>query len=152
MSWQALLLKRQPLTLNRSLASLTPQLKPQMGRNNKPSTTPGEQYLLLPTPPSTLSIVDTHTHVAPTYEYYRGRYKQGKYTTVYDFVRSMYQGRNVESIVDVWCDAPVRKDWKEFADSALSHEDRQKVWGGTEYWFVLGACSNCSNEWLIELM
>lgn len=108
----------------------------------KKSTTPGEEYLLLPTPPSLLGIVDTHTHVASTYEYYRGRYKQGKYNTVHDFVRSMYEGRNVESIVDVWCEAPVRKQWKEFADSALNHEDRQRLWGGLEYWFVLGAYIN----------
>ncbi|KAF8811421.1 Metallo-dependent hydrolase [Phlegmacium glaucopus] len=104
----------------------------------KKSNTPGEEYLLLPTPPSTLGIVDTHTHVASTFEYYRGRYKQGKHTTVYDFVRTMYEGRNVESIVDVWCEAPVRKQWKEFADSALTHNDRQTLWGGLEYWFVIG--------------
>jgi len=140
------LLKRQPFrafdykrSLNRSIASLRPQLKRAMGK--KKSNTPGEEYLLLPSPPSTLGIVDTHTHVAFTFEYYRGRYKAGKHATVYDFVRTMYEGRNVESIVDVWCEAPVRKLWKEFADSALTHEDRQRVWGGIEYWFVIGVFS-----------
>ena len=128
--------------LNRTLASLTPlkslKYQPKRTMVKKKSTTPGEEYLLLPTPPSTLNIVDTHTHVAPTFEYYRGRYREGKYQTVYDFVRAMYEGRNVESIVDVWCDAPVKKQWKEFADSALVREDRQRYWGGLEYWFVLG--------------
>lgn len=99
----------------------------------KPSTPP-EENLLLPTPPSSLTIVDTHTHVAATFEYYRGRYKEGRYLDVYEFVKAMYANRNVEAVVDVWCEAPVRKLWKDFADSAL---DREK-WGGLEYWFVMG--------------
>ena len=61
---------------------------------------------------------------------------------LYDFVRTMYEGRNVESIVDVWCE-PVtpNKQWKEFADSWLKPEDGQRLvlWGlRFEYWFVLG--------------
>jgi TatD DNase family protein len=126
--------------LNRYLASLSHITSNQLNRpmaKKKPST-PGEEYLLLPTPPSNLSIVDTHTHVAATFEYYRNRYKQGKHQTVYDFVRTMYEGRNVESIVDVWCEAPVNKQWKEFADSALNPEDGQRLWGGLKYWFVMG--------------
>ena len=131
----------KPLNLNRYLASLTPlevnSQRPPMTK--KKSSTPGEEYLLLPTPPSTSNIVDTHTHVASTFTYYRTRYKQGKYQNVYDFVRTMYEGRNVESIVDVWCEAPVEKQWKELADSALNPEDRLRLWGGLEYWFVMGA-------------
>ncbi|KAF8968551.1 hypothetical protein BDZ97DRAFT_1915998 [Flammula alnicola] len=100
----------------------------------KKSSTPGEENLLLPTPPSTLPIVDTHTHVASTFDFYRGRYKEGKHVDVYDFVKTMYEGRNVEAIVDVWCDAPVHKIWKEFADAAMEKEK----WGGMEYWFVMG--------------
>ena len=119
--------------LYRSLASLAPRTM------KKKSNTPAEAYLLLPTPPSTLGIVDTHTHLGPTFEFYWTRYKERKHETVYDFVRAMCEGRNVESIVDVWCDAPVKKQWKEFADSALNYEDRQRLWGGLEYWFVLGA-------------
>ena len=128
----------KPLKLNRYLASLTHlnQLNRPMVKK-KPST-PGEEYLLLPSPPSNLNIVDTHTHVAATFENYRRRYKQGKYQTVYDFVRTMYEGRNVESIVDVWCEAPVNRQWKEFADSALNPEDVQRLWGGLKYWFVMG--------------
>ena len=128
-------------TGNRYLASLTHLTRHQPNRpmaKKKTSSTPGEEYLLLPTPPTTSAIVDTHTHVATTFEFYRGRYKQGKYQTVYDFVRTMYEGRNVESIVDVWCDAPVNKLWKEFADAALNLEDGQRLWGGLKYWFVMG--------------
>ena len=104
----------------------------------KKSNTPGEEHLLLPTPPSPLGIVDTHTHLVTTYSFYRQRYKEGKYENVFDFVKAMYEGRNVEAIVDVWCDAPVQKSWKTLADSALTPEDRQSLWGGIEYWFALG--------------
>ncbi|KAF8151344.1 hypothetical protein B0H34DRAFT_801104 [Crassisporium funariophilum] len=104
----------------------------------KKSRTPAEEYLLLPTPPSTLGIVDTHTHVASTFENYRQRYKEGQHATVYEFIRAMYANRQVEAIVDVWCEAPVQKIWKEFADSALKPEDRESIWGGLEYWFVMG--------------
>ncbi|PPQ86345.1 hypothetical protein CVT25_005598 [Psilocybe cyanescens] len=98
------------------------------------SSTPGEENLLLPIPPSTLPIVDTHTHMASTFDFYRGRYKEGKYQTVYEFVKAMYEGRNVEAVVDVWCEAPVNRTWREFADAAA---DKEK-WGGLEYWFVMG--------------
>ncbi|PPQ74819.1 hypothetical protein CVT26_005453 [Gymnopilus dilepis] len=108
--------------------------RPQNKMVKKKSTTPPESSLLLPTPPSSLPTVDTHTHVASTYEFYRGRYKEGKYTDVYEFVKEMYKGRNVEAVVDVWCEAPVRPLWKEFADAAMQKEK----WGGMEYWFVLG--------------
>ena len=123
---------------NRYLASLTHLNQVNRPMVKKKSNTPGEGYLLLPTPPSNLSIVDTHTHVISTFDYYRSRYKQGKHQTVYDFVRTMYEGRNVESIVDVWCEAPVNKQWKELADSALIPEDEQRLWGGLKYWFVMG--------------
>lgn len=42
--------------------------------------------------------------------------------------------------MDVWCDAPVKSLWKEYADSALSEEDRREKWGGVGYWFALGMC------------
>jgi hypothetical protein len=103
----------------------------------KKSSTPAEEHLLLPAPPSTLPIVDTHTHVASTYEYYRGRYKEGKHTDVYAFVRAMYEGRGVEKVVDVWCEAPVRGLWREFADA------EKEKWGGMEYFFVMGAWNLC---------
>ncbi|KAL0576773.1 hypothetical protein V5O48_005215 [Marasmius crinis-equi] len=107
-------------------------------KKNGPKIT--EDKLILPdhATSSTSSIVDTHTHLASTYETYRGKFKEAKYETVYDFVRGMYEGKKVEAIVDVWCEAPVQKLWKEFADSALTEEDRRTKWGGLEYWFVMG--------------
>ncbi|KAI0312093.1 hypothetical protein OF83DRAFT_1176966 [Amylostereum chailletii] len=106
-----------------------------MGKNNKgPKIT--EDCLLLPSPPSATSnpIVDTHTHLVSTFAAYRQKFKEGRYETVYEFVRGMYEGRGVEAIVDVWCEAPVRRTWRELADSALTGEG----WGGLKYWFVMG--------------
>lgn len=131
----------------------------------KGSSTPHETTLLMPAPPTTLPIVDTHTHVASTYEAYVSRYKskkeegQGKWIdpagsketgpSPYTFLRAMFTERNVEAVVDVWCEAPVRKEWRAFADAALalsstpreaaSVETKESLWEGiTEYWFVLG--------------
>jgi hypothetical protein len=79
------------LVRHRLLARLLSQAQqtPKTKMAKKKSSTPAEEHLLLPAPPSTLPIVDTHTHVASTYEYYRGRYKEGKYTDVYAFVRAV---------------------------------------------------------------
>ncbi|KAJ8089488.1 hypothetical protein PM082_014740 [Marasmius tenuissimus] len=46
----------------------------------------------------------------------------------------MYEGEKVDVIVDVWCEAPVQRLWKEFADSALTKEDRRTKWDRLEYW------------------
>lgn len=104
----------------------------------KKSNVPAEEHLLLPSHPTTAGIVDTHTHLASTFAAYRAKYKQGKYETVFDFIRGISEGRRVEAIVDVWCEAPVRKVWREFGDSALTAEDRAAKWGGINYWFVMG--------------
>lgn len=104
----------------------------------KKSTTPAESLLLLPSPPTASSIVDTHTHLASTFAAYRSRYKEGHYQDVFDFMKEMYKGRNVAAIVDVWCEAPVQKIWKEFADSACEGAEGKEKWGGLEYWFVMG--------------
>ena len=119
----------------------------QMGKNKRRANLPSEENLLLPPHPTlsggstSPSIVDTHTHVAPTFAAYRSRYKGGKHQTCLDFMRAMCKDRNVEAIVDVWCDAPVSAFWKELADSALTAEDRARNWGGIEYWFVMGKTS-----------
>ncbi|GJE99511.1 TatD family hydrolase [Phanerochaete sordida] len=112
----------------------------------KKNSTPGEEHLLLPVHPSRIErpetehepTVDTHTHLLSTFSAYQSTYKPGKHPTIWDFVRNMYHGRRVEAIVDVWCEGPVVKQWKELADSALTAEQREKDWGGMEYWFVMG--------------
>lgn len=131
----------------------------------KVSSTPHETTLLMPQPPTTLPVVDTHTHIASTYEAYVARYKgkidegQGQWVdptdsketgpSPYTFLRAMFAERNVEAVVDVWCEAPVRKEWRAFADTALAlssttqdataTQTKESQWKGiTEYWFVLG--------------
>ncbi|KAJ7767975.1 hypothetical protein DFH07DRAFT_808300 [Mycena maculata] len=83
-------------------------------------------------------IVDTHTHLALTFESYRRKYPAGEHKTVYDFVRALYVPAGVKEIVDVWCEAPVSPLWREFADSALTEESRRDKWSGMGYWFVMG--------------
>lgn len=117
--------------------------KPARKMGKKKSSVPAEEHLLLPQHPGrpdaqTTPIVDTHTHLLSTFSFYRSKYKEGKHDTVYDFVREMYRGHAVDAIVDVYCEAPVTKQWRELADSALSAEDRRVKWGGLEYWFVMG--------------
>jgi TatD DNase family protein len=111
-----------------------------MGKNNKKG--PSEDVLILPTHSSHLAapIVDTHTHLVSTFAAYKQRYKDGKFENIYDLVRGLYRGKNVAALVDVWCEAPVQRVWKEVADSAITEGDRAEKWGGLEYWFVMGAC------------
>ncbi|KAA1478797.1 hypothetical protein DENSPDRAFT_845921 [Dentipellis sp. KUC8613] len=119
-----------------------------MGKNKK-SQSHNEDNLLLPAHPSgtQIPIVDTHTHLVSTYAAYRGKFKDARHATVYDFVRGVYAGHRVEAIVDVWCEAPVQKVWKEIADSALTEEGRVDKWGGIEYWFVMGVHPHESKDY-----
>lgn len=112
----------------------------KMGKNNKKkSSAPDESHLLLSsTEASAVPLVDTHTHLLSTFEAYTSKYPSGSYETVYDFVRGVYNGRNVEALVDVYCEAPVKTRWKELADSAISPESRKEKWNDIEYWFVMG--------------
>ena len=110
----------------------------------KKSSVPAETHLLLPAhparpEPSAAPIIDTHTHLISTYSLYRSKYPAGAHTTVYDFVRGVYDGAGVQAIVDVHCEAPEHGAWRELADSALTEDDRREKWGGLEYWFVMGA-------------
>ncbi|KAJ7148963.1 Metallo-dependent hydrolase [Mycena crocata] len=86
----------------------------------------------------TSPIVDTHTHLALTFESYRRKYPDGQYQTAWDFVHALYAPAGVEQMVDVWMEAPVRPIWRQYADSALTEEGRRDLWGGVGYWFVMG--------------
>src|SRR5262249_22241736 len=126
-----------------------------MGKKKKP-VIPDEHHLALPLHPQFLDkahatpIVDTHTHLLPTFSKYRGLYPGAKYNDVFSFVKGFYGTaageekkavqQKIDAIIDVWCDAPVPKDWKVLADSALSEDDRRDKWGGVNYWFVMGEC------------
>ena len=118
----------------------------KMGKNNKKRPpVPDEVHLLLPThselalSSKPAPIIDTHTHLLSTFSEYRRKYSEGKHESVYEFVREVYKNRNVDAIVDVYCEAPVQKAWKELADSALTEESRRDLWSGIDYWFVMGA-------------
>ena len=113
-----------------------------MGKNKKRTAVLDESHLILntlPTSTAITSIVDTHTHLISTYSFYRSKYPSGQHVTVYDFVRALYRDAGVRAIVDVYCEAPELGAWRELADSALTEEGRRDVWGGIEYWFVMGA-------------
>jgi hypothetical protein len=106
---------------------------------------PTEDALILPAPSFavTTPIIDTHTHLISTFSAYRQKYRDGRFETVFDFVRGVYaagEGRApIQSIVDVWCEAPVQSVWREIADSAIEESSRREQWGGIDYWFVMGA-------------
>ncbi|CAA7265634.1 unnamed protein product [Cyclocybe aegerita] len=108
------------------------------GPRGRSQRTSSECDLVLPSPLSTFPIIDTHTHVEATFEHYRRHFKdrdgeKRKYGNVYEFVKGLYEGRNVEAVVDVWCDAPVKKVWREYADAGVDGK-----WGGMGYWFAMG--------------
>ncbi|KAF8749135.1 TatD related DNase [Rhizoctonia solani] len=92
-------------------------------------------------------IYDTHTHLHSTFEAYRKEYPEGRYTTIPEFVKGYYTRATeqsesihipVKSLVDVWCEAPILKQWRTLADSALTPESRAEKWGDIEYHFVMG--------------
>ena len=123
----------------------------RMGKNRSKAPAIPESCFNLPAHNSFKSegaapnFVDTHTHLLSTFTSYRSKYPEGQYSTLHDFARGLYRplsGKHaVSAMVDVWCDAPVVKQWKEVADSALTEEQRDKDWGGLEYWFVMGEFS-----------
>ncbi|KAF7330612.1 hypothetical protein MSAN_02455000 [Mycena sanguinolenta] len=129
-------------TRNNTQNNSKSNLKIKMGKNNKKKAAPPPESLFHIVHPASSSssraIVDTHTHLASTFEAYRHKYPSGQYETVYDFVKGLYAPAGVEAMVDVWCEAPVRPIWKEFADAAVVDEERAERWGGVEYWFVMG--------------
>src|ERR1700761_6230956 len=114
-----------------------------MGKKKRPPP-PDEIHLLLPRhkeiagiePPP--PIVDTHTHLVSTFGEYKSKYPAGKYGTIFEFVKGVYANQRVESIVDVWCEAPILKEWKELADSALDTKSIESNWDGIQYHFVMG--------------
>ncbi|CCO32349.1 TatD DNase family protein [Rhizoctonia solani AG-1 IB] len=95
-------------------------------------------------------IYDTHTHLHSTFEAYREEYPESRYTTIPEFVKGYYNRTTeqseglpaihvpVKSLVDVWCEAPIRNEWRALADSALTPESRAENWGDIEYHFVMG--------------
>ncbi|KAG9032772.1 hypothetical protein FRB95_001032 [Tulasnella sp. JGI-2019a] len=154
-------------TSGRSRLLSTKQRYYKMGK--KKSAAIPEEALILPgyTPPPGTTvpappIVDTHTHLISTFSQYRAKYPGGKYLTIHDFVRAFYPQKggetssvaitpNVATLVDVYCEAPVLKEWKEVADSALTLDQRAELWGGVEYHFVIGVHPHNAKEYNDEV-
>lgn len=125
-----------------------------MGNKKKSPPPVPESVYILPLRDSTApAIIDTHTHLASTYQSYIHKYPQSPIAssshnkTVFDFVKTLYDSpgheQNVESIVDVWCEAPVQKNLiLEFADAAL-----QEKWGKLRYRFVAGVHPHNAKEY-----
>ena len=122
-----------------------------MAKKKRPAANEGDLHLPAhpSASPTSSTIVDTHTHLLSTFAFYRQKFPSGKYETVFDFAKGLYRdgdaesvsGRHsIQSIVDVWCEAPLQKAWKELADSALEEAERKERWSGTEYWFAIGEC------------
>jgi len=118
--------------------------KPFMGRNNKKKPpVADERHLLSLSHPATAElitpIVDTHTHLLSTYQRYKQAYNASSFTDIFDFVKTVYgkkEGLPTKAIVDVWCEAPVVRMWKEIADLAVEESEK---WGGVDYYFVMGS-------------
>jgi len=93
--------------------------------------------------PFNTPILDTHTHLLSTFSAYRETYLDAQYKTLEEFVRAFYGPRpgetspRVESMVDVWCEAPIRPEWKEIADMPWWGTGQGKI--GVDYNFVIGA-------------
>ncbi|KAI6011844.1 hypothetical protein EDC04DRAFT_2763581 [Pisolithus marmoratus] len=68
---------------------------------------------------ATTPVVDTPTHLVTTCSWYRSKYSTGKLNDIYKFVRGLYVGRNIKGIVDLWCELPVPRAWKELVDLAI---------------------------------
>ncbi|KAF8575864.1 Metallo-dependent hydrolase [Ramaria rubella] len=140
---------RQKTLSTSSLSAVSYSLRPCTMAKGKKTSIPHEQHLRLPSHPRFLDhaipIVDTHTHLLSTYDMYIKHYPAQSDGGIFAFVREMYgdaRGASwkhlTEAIVDVWCEGPVTKLWKDIADSALSEIDRKEKWNGIEYWFVMG--------------
>jgi len=128
-------------TRPRGCTFVTTRTRFKMGKNNKKkSNVPDEKHLLLPlhSTTATTPVIDTHTHLITTYSWYRSKFPTAQFGNIFEFVRGLYDGRNIKAIVDVWCEPPMPPMWKELADSAIAPEDRALKWGGMDYWFVMG--------------
>ncbi|KAF9556552.1 Metallo-dependent hydrolase [Agrocybe pediades] len=115
-----------------------------MGR--KSASIVQEEHLLVTAPaPAPTPIIDTHAHYVLTYELYREKFKDGKHLNAFEFFKAMHEGRNVKSVLDVWCVPPFRDAWREYADAG------PEKWGGLEYWFIMGVHPHDSKMYTDEV-
>ncbi|GAA5855491.1 hypothetical protein JCM8547_007858 [Rhodosporidiobolus lusitaniae] len=95
-----------------------------------------------------VELVDTHTHVLSTFHAYQEKYPEGQHVeSIQSFVKATLP--HMHSVVDVWCEAPMRVNWKEVVGqlSELKKEDPN----GLNYYFVVGAHPNAATGYSDEL-
>lgn len=56
---------------------------------------------------ATTPIVDTRTHILTTFSMYKSKSIAGIRNTLWDLGQGVYHGRQVKSIVDIWCEARI---------------------------------------------
>ncbi|ORY88824.1 hydrolase [Leucosporidium creatinivorum] len=127
-----------------------------MAAKSKSKSTPVETALVLPrhadikeTEVSSVELVDTHTHVASTFEAYRAKYPEGAHTTIKSFVKALLMSdetNKLSAVVDVWCEAPLKAEWLETVDSLGELKEE-----GLSYSFVVGAHPHEAKEYTDEL-
>ncbi|KAM0788287.1 hypothetical protein ACM66B_001433 [Microbotryomycetes sp. NB124-2] len=127
-----------------------------MGSKSKSKGTPDESCLVLPLhkdladATSDVELVDTHTHVLSTYETYLSRYPDAQHkSSVAEFVKALLlengQTPKLRKLVDVWCEAPLRPEWK---DTVAQLE---QVGPEGFFNFVVGAHPHAAKDFTDEL-
>ena len=112
---------------------------PRSMAKSKSKGVPDEKCLVLPRhndmeDAADIDLIDTHTHVISTYETYRSKYAKGKHQSVREFVQALLlqdESHRVSKVVDVWCEAPLKAEWRDTVEQLSSIED-------FAYHFVVG--------------
>lgn len=83
-----------------------------------------------------VEVVDTHTHILSTFEAYLAKYPEGSHASVKAFVKALLMSddtNRIHSVVDVWCEAPLKQKWLEVVASLGELKEE-----GLRYSFVVG--------------
>ncbi|KAM0754802.1 Metallo-dependent hydrolase [Meredithblackwellia eburnea MCA 4105] len=127
----------------------------KMTKSKKSRGPPPEGCLMLPKHPELagdegegVELVDTHTHILSTYAAYTAKYPPPDHThqTIKSFAKDVLQSHGITHVVDVWCEAPMVKNWREVVDSLseLNKDDKDE---GMKYSFVVGAHPHEAKEY-----
>ncbi|KAK4051935.1 hypothetical protein OIV83_002640 [Microbotryomycetes sp. JL201] len=128
-----------------------------MGSKSKSKGTPDESCLVLPRhrdlsddTGADEQLIDTHTHILSTYETYLQKYPDAKHkASIAQFVSALLidngEAHKVAKVIDVWCEAPLRPEWK---DTVAQLEQV-----GPHEWFnfVVGAHPHAASDYTDEI-
>ncbi|GAA6002174.1 hypothetical protein JCM10207_003109 [Rhodosporidiobolus poonsookiae] len=135
--------------------SSTPTPAKSSRQSTKSSRTPNESVLLLPqhaelkglSEGEQVELVDTHTHVLSTFLAYKEKYPEGQHQSVKDFVKATLP--NMDAVVDVWCEAPMKADWSDVVESLVQLKEEDA--SAPAYHFVVGAHPHEAKDYTDEL-